>query len=484
MLFNSIDFLIFFPIVFLLYWVFAKNLTLRNIFILISSYIFYGWWDWRFLFLIAISSFVDYYIGKRLGKENDDKKRKLLLFLSLFVNLGFLMYFKYANFFIESFAESFTFFGSKLQVSTLNIILPVGISFYTFQTLSYTIDIYRRSLKPTNDIISFFAFVAFFPQLVAGPIERASHLLPQFYVTYKFDYKQVRSGFQLMLWGFFKKVVIADRLAILVNEVYNNPDTYSGPDFIVATLFFTFQIYCDFSGYSDIAIGLARSMGFDLMKNFDSPYFSKSITEFWRRWHISLSTWFRDYVYIPLGGSKRGKYRTYYNLFLVFVISGLWHGAAMTFVIWGAIHGIIIVLEKATKKFREKVFIKTQFRKGLVFSGLVSGLITFSIVAFAWIFFRANSFADAQYIISSMFSSENGHRLQELGLSEFNVNLSIVLIVVLLLLEYINKYVNLKAYLNNRNVILRWSFYLVLVCTILLYGVYGDDSPQFLYFQF
>jgi alginate O-acetyltransferase complex protein AlgI len=484
MLFNSIDFLIFFPIVFLLYWIFTKNLTLRNIFILIASYIFYGWWDWRFLFLITISSFVDYYIGKRLGKENDDKKRKLLLSLSLLVNLGFLMYFKYANFFIESFAESFTFFGSNLEVSTLNIILPVGISFYTFQTLSYTIDIYRRSLKPTNDIISFFAFVAFFPQLVAGPIERASHLLPQFYVTYRFDYKQVRSGFQLMLWGFFKKVVIADRLAILVNEVYNNPEAYSGSDFVIATLFFTFQIYCDFSGYSDIAIGLARSMGFDLMKNFDSPYFSKSITEFWRRWHISLSTWFRDYVYIPLGGSKKGKYRTYYNLFLVFVISGLWHGAAMTFVLWGAIHGTIIVLEKATQKFRENIFLITHFKKDEVFSGLVSGLITFSIVAFAWIFFRANSFADAQHIISSMFSSQKGHSFYELGLSEFNVNLSIILIVVLLLLEYINKFVNLKTYLNNRNVVLRWSFYFVLVFIILLYGVYGSDSPEFLYFQF
>lgn len=484
MLFNSIDFLIFFPVVFLFYWVFAKNLTLRNIFILVVSYIFYGWWDWRFLFLIAISSLVDYYIGKRLGKENDDKKRKLLLSLSLLVNLGFLMYFKYANFFIESFAESFTFFGSNLEVSTLNIILPVGISFYTFQTLSYTIDIYRRSLKPTNDIISFFAFVAFFPQLVAGPIERASHLLPQFYVTNKFDYKQVRSGFQLMLWGFFKKVVIADRLAILVNEVYNNPEAYSGSDFIIATLFFTFQIYCDFSGYSDIAIGLARSMGFDLMKNFDSPYFSKSITEFWRRWHISLSTWFRDYVYIPLGGSKKGKYRTYYNLFLVFVVSGLWHGAAMTFVIWGAIHGTILVLEKATQKFREKLFVMTRFKKDEVFSGLVSGLITFSIVAFAWVFFRANSFDEVQHIISSMFSSQKGHDLYELGLSEFNFNLSIILIVVLLVLEYINNYVNLKVYLNNRNVILRWGFYFILLFTIMLYGVYGGDSPEFLYFQF
>jgi len=271
------------------------------------------------------------------------------LLVSLLVNLGFLVYFKYTNFFIDTFVSSFKLFGENLEISTLNIILPVGISFYTFQTLSYTIDIYRKQLKPTKDALSFFTFVAFFPQLVAGPIERASHLLPQFYKTYKFNYKQVKSGLLLVAFGLFKKMVIADRLAILVNQVYNNPTDHGGLDLIIATVFFAFQIYCDFSGYSDIAIGLARTMGFDLMKNFDSPYFSKSITEFWRRWHISLSTWFRDYVYIPLGGSRKGTYRTYANLFIVFFVSGLWHGAAITFVIWGAIHGLIIVLEKAFK---------------------------------------------------------------------------------------------------------------------------------------
>ena len=333
MFFNSLDFAVFFPIVFVLYWILAKNLVSRNVLILASSYIFYGWWDWRFLFLIIISSLVDFYVGKKLFSTENKSKRKQLLFISLFVNLGFLFYFKYTNFFIDTFVESFRLFGKELEVSTLNIILPVGISFYTFQTLSYTIDIYRKQLKPTKDALSFFAFVAFFPQLVAGPIERASHLLPQFYKTYKFNYDQVKSGLLLIAFGLFKKMVIADRLAILVNQVYNNPSDYYGEDVIIATVFFAFQIYCDFSGYSDIAIGIARTMGFDLMKNFDSPYMSKSITEFWRRWHISLSTWFRDYVYIPLGGSRGGKYKRYLNLFLVFLISGLWHGAAMTFVI-------------------------------------------------------------------------------------------------------------------------------------------------------
>ncbi|WP_273275459.1 MBOAT family O-acyltransferase, partial [Maribacter polysiphoniae] len=350
MLFNSLDFAIFFPIFFIFYWLVAKNITLRNILILISSYLFYGWWEWRFLFLIVISSFVDFYVGNSLGKIEGIKQRKTLLYISLLVNLGFLFYFKYTNFFIDSFVESFKLFGKTLDVSTLNIILPVGISFYTFQTLSYTIDIYRRQLKPTNDPIAFFAFVAFFPQLVAGPIERASHLLPQFYKTHKFNYTQIKSGLLLIVFGLFKKMVIADRAALYVNEVYNNPGNYEGIETITATVLFAVQIYCDFSGYSDIAIGTARTLGFDLMKNFDSPYLSKSITEFWRRWHISLSTWFRDYVYIPLGGSRKGSYRTYANLFIVFLVSGLWHGAAITFVIWGAVHGTFIVAEKILKE--------------------------------------------------------------------------------------------------------------------------------------
>ncbi len=278
MLFNSIDFALFFPIVFLLYWAVSKKLNLRNALILVSSYVFYGWWDWRFLFLIIISSAVDFIVGQKLFQTEDTKKRKAWLFLSLGVNLGFLLYFKYANFFIESFVDSFRLFGGEIEASTLNIILPVGISFYTFQTLSYTIDIYKKQLKPTRDWLSFFAFVAFFPQLVAGPIERASHLLPQFKKIYNFDYARVKSGLLLMAFGLFKKMVIADRAAIYVNEVYNNAGDHHGVTYVYATILFAFQIYCDFSGYSDIAIGAARTMGFDLMKNFNSPYFSKSLT--------------------------------------------------------------------------------------------------------------------------------------------------------------------------------------------------------------
>lgn len=489
MLFNSIDFAIFFPLVFLLYWIVAKNLTLRNILILVASYVFYGWWDWRFLFLIFISSAVDFIVGKQIHKTENAKKKHFYLLISLLVNLGFLFYFKYTNFFIETFVDSFRLFGKELEVSTLNIILPVGISFYTFQTLSYTIDIYRNQLKPTKDPLAFFAFVAFFPQLVAGPIERASHLLPQFYKTYKFNYNQIKSGLLLMGFGLFKKMVIADRLAILVNQVYNNPTEHKGIDIIIATVFFAFQIYCDFSGYSDIAIGAARTMGFDLMKNFDSPYLSKSITEFWRRWHISLSTWFRDYVYIPLGGSREGKYKTYVNLFIVFLVSGLWHGAAMTFVIWGAIHGFIIVIEKAFDKQR-KALLKTwgltkdSFVRKIIFIPLI-----FTIVCFAWIFFRANSFNDALYFVRNIFVNNYGRLFNEgiytLGLVKPEFILALIAIVILTIFEWTHKKINFYKLLQKQYTPVRWLCYLAIVYIILIFGVYGEGNvSEFIYFQF
>ncbi|KAB8152141.1 MBOAT family protein [Kordia sp. TARA_039_SRF] len=487
MFFNSLDFAIFFPIVFVLYWFFSKNLRQRNIFILAASYFFYGFWNWKFLSLIIISSFVDYFIGKELYKTEAKKKRKLLLYGSLLVNLGFLIYFKYFNFFIESFVDAFNLFGKELQIETLNIILPVGISFYTFQTLSYTIDIYKGKLKPTNDIVAFFTFVAFFPQLVAGPIERASHLLPQFFKKYTFNYEQVKSGIILMLWGLFKKMVIADRLALLVNETYNNVGSYSGIEFIIGTIFFAFQIYCDFSGYSDIAIGISRTMGFDLMKNFERPYFSKSITEFWRRWHISLSTWFRDYVYIPLGGSRNGKYRTYFNLFMVFFISGIWHGAAMTFVIWGAIHGIIIVLEKATGKFRKKMFASIHLTKDNVFGKIFFITITFVIVCFAWIFFRANSLSDSMVIIEQIFSfgSSGKSVVSELGLNQVEFYASLAFIVFMLSFEWSHKKWNLSALLQQQNIFIRWSVYTISAIAIIILGVYGSfNESEFIYFQF
>lgn len=487
MFFNSLDFAIFFPLVFILYWVFSKNLKQRNAFILIVSYIFYGWWNWKFLSLIIISSFVDYFVGKKLGKEENQKKRKWLLVLSLFVNLGFLVYFKYFNFFIESFVDAFSLFGKELEISTLNIILPVGISFYTFQTLSYTVDIYKKKFQPTNDIVAFFAFVAFFPQLVAGPIERASHLLPQFFEKYKFNYQQVKSGLLLMLWGLFKKMIIADRVALLVNETYNNVGSYYGMEFVVGTIFFAFQIYCDFSGYSDIAIGASRTMGFDLMKNFDSPYFSKSITEFWRRWHISLSTWFRDYVYIPLGGSRGGKYRTYLNLFLVFLISGIWHGAAMTFVIWGAVHGVIIVLEKATGSFRKNIFQKIKLTKKSIVGRFFFMTVTFVIVCFAWIFFRANSLADAFAIVGKVFTFDKGEKtiISEIGMDASNFYAALVFIALMIVFEIIHKRKSMVVTLAKQNILVRWGFYIIAALVLVTFGIYGSyDESQFIYFQF
>ncbi|AUC74737.1 MBOAT family O-acyltransferase [Olleya sp. Bg11-27] len=489
MLFNSLDFALFFPVVFVLYWLVAKNRNYRNILLLVSSYVFYGWWDWRFLLLIAFSSLVDFLIGQKIYNTDNKKKQKQYLLVSLVINLGFLVYFKYTNFFIDTFVESFRLFGTELEVSTLNIILPVGISFYTFQTLSYTIDIYRKQLEPTKDWLAFFSFVSFFPQLVAGPIERASHLLPQFYRTYKFNYNQVKSGLLLMAFGLFKKMVIADRAALYVNEVYNNPGNYEGVETIIATVLFAFQIYCDFSGYSDIAIGAARTMGFDLMRNFDSPYFSKSITEFWRRWHISLSTWFRDYVYIPLGGSRKGKYRTYANLFIIFLVSGLWHGAAMTFVIWGVIHGVIIVFEKATYKMRTKICNTLGLSANTFANKLFFVIITFVIVDFAWLFFRANSFADASIITQNIFNNNFyelfGTDLYLIGLKDNEFLVLMVSIVVLICFELNHKKGNMVIWLGKQSTILRWSTYLAIVVVITIFGVYGDDSvSEFLYFQF
>lgn len=479
MLFNSIDFAIFFTIFFVVYWLVAKKITTRNIVILTASYLFYGWWDWRFLFLIIFSSFVDYFVGWQLGKAKQVSTRKRLLLGSIISNLGLLMYFKYANFFIDSFVQSFRFFGAEIEPVTLNIILPVGISFYTFQTLSYTIDIYYKKIEPTKNLLAFFSFVAFFPQLVAGPIERAKHLLPQFFVVHKFNYRYVRSGFLLMAFGLFKKMVIADRLGILVNQVYNDPTSYSGGALIVATIAFAFQIYCDFSGYSDIAIGASRTLGFDLMKNFDAPYFAKSITEFWRRWHISLSTWFRDYVYIPLGGSRKGNFRLYLNLFIVFVVSGLWHGAAITFIIWGAIHGVIIVLEKAFTNMGLKVN-RNNYLASTFFIPF-----TFIIACFAWIFFRANSFSDAMYVSKNIFDLTESTSFFMLGLPVHEFLVGLLAILLLLLFDAIHRKYNAIKILDKFHFVFRQLFYVIIIMCIIIFGIYGEEGvSEFIYFQF
>jgi len=323
MLFNSLEFLIFLPTVFVLYWFIFKNqLRAQNILLLLASYIFYGWWDWRFLTLIIASTFLDYFIALQLGKTDISKKRKLLMGISLVGNLGMLGFFKYYNFFVSSWIEAWSSVGITMEASTLNIILPVGISFYTFQTLSYTIDVFKKEMQPTKSFIDFAAFVTFFPQLVAGPIERAAHLLPQFYKNRTFSYQYAVDGVKLIIWGMFKKVVVADNCAFFVNKIFENPEGYSSGELFVGMVFFAFQIYGDFSGYSDIAIGLSKLFGFDLMVNFKFPYFSRDIAEFWRRWHISLSTWFRDYIYIPLGGSKGSQWFQIRNVMIIFLVSG------------------------------------------------------------------------------------------------------------------------------------------------------------------
>ena len=405
MLFNSIDFAVFLPIVFLLYWfVLGKKLNFQNLLLLIASYVFYGWWDWRFLSLIIISSIVDFGVGIGFSKTNDQLKRKILLLTSILVNLGFLGFFKYFNFFAESFADAFTLLGHSFEPSRLDVILPVGISFYTFQTLSYSIDVYKRKLEPTKDIVSFFAFVSFFPQLVAGPIERATNLLPQFYQKRIFEYSQATDGLRQILWGLVKKILIADNAAIFVNKIFENHSEFSGSTLLLTAILFAFQIYGDFSGYSDIAIGTARLFGFRLMRNFAFPYFSRDIAEFWRKWHISLSTWFRDYLYIPLGGSKGNVWMKVRNTFIIFIVSGFWHGANWTFIMWGLINALYFLPLMIQNKNRRYTDVISESK---IWPGLKNTLLigkTFLLTTFAWIFFRSETISQAFDYIRIIFS--------------------------------------------------------------------------------
>lgn len=470
MLFNSIEFAIFLPIVFALYWfVINNNLKRQNFLLLVSSYIFYGWWDWRFLSLIIFSSIVDYSVGIGLHQTQDKRKRKLLLLTSILVNLGFLAFFKYFNFFAESFADAFTLLGHPIKAARLNVILPVGISFYTFQTLSYSIDIYKRKLEPTKDIIAFFAFVSFFPQLVAGPIERASNLLPQFYKNRKFTYENASQGFKYMLKGFFMKIVVADRLAIYVDTVFSNYTAYSGVTYILAMLFFAFQIYGDFAGYSYIAIGVAKLFGFDLMINFNRPYLAKSIKDFWSRWHISLSTWFRDYVYIPLGGNRAGSVRVSFNLLATFIISGLWHGANWTFIVWGAIHGVIQVFEKNAFKtlFKFKIF------------RLIYPVVVFIIAVVAFSIFRSQDITQALYIIKGAFDFSKPFFIGNPSIFFYCIVALFSLVTVDIIEEYNTK--KQTVFLAKRPYV-RYVFYALVILFILNTGVFNNS--QFIYFQF
>ena len=479
MLFNSLEFLVFFPIVVALY--FAIPYRYRWILLLVASYYFYMCWNYKYIALIVVSTVVDYFSAILIHKTERKRIRKLLLFASLGTNLGLLFFFKYFNFFGNTVNALFDRFNIFYDVPAYDFLLPVGISFYTFQTLSYTIDIYRRKQKPEYHFGRFALFVSFFPQLVAGPIERSVNLIPQFRQKFDFEYERVRNGILLMGWGFFKKVVIADRLAEYVNVVYNTPSDYSGIPNIIGTFFFTFQIYCDFSGYSDIAIGAALVMGYRLMTNFRRPYLSMNIREFWQRWHISLSTWFRDYVYISLGGNRVVKWRWYYNLFITFLISGLWHGANWTFVIWGAIHGFYLVFAIWTDKYRER------FNKAIGLSSLpglykfVQISVTFFLVYFSWIFFRANNVGEAIYILKNHFIF-NGDQVINLFRIEADFYIAFISIAVLILIDFMEERIHLSARLNQLPKVTKWVLLAVFVCVIFIFAVW--EETDFLYFQF
>ena len=478
MLFNSLEFAIFLPIVFILYWfVTNKNLRVQNALLLFASYFFYGWWDWRFLSLILFSTCVDYIIGINLGKDLEDKKRKYLLWTSIGVNIGLLGVFKYFNFFAESFVQAFSLLGTTFDPVRLTVILPIGISFYTFQTLSYSIDVYRRQLEPTKDFISFAAFVSFFPQLVAGPIERATNLLPQFQKKRVFEYEKAADGMRQILWGLFKKIVIADNCAVYANLIFDNPADYNGSTLLLGAIFFTFQIYGDFSGYSDIAIGTARLFGFNLMQNFAFPYFSRDIAEFWRRWHISLSTWFRDYLYIPLGGSRGGTGMKIRNTFIIFIVSGFWHGANWTFIIWGALNALYFLPLLLLNKNRRNIEVVAKDRFLPSIRELFNIGTTFSLTVFAWIFFRAESVQHAIEYISRLFSTTL------FTIPEVRPRSLLFVLLFFLLVEWLGRNVQYAisniTILNNR--IVRWIIYLLILTLII---VFKGKQQEFIYFQF
>lgn len=490
MVFNSYSFLIFFPIVVLIYFLLPKRV--QHIWLLVASYYFYMNWDARYVLLLLFSTVVTYLSGIELERAQSDRRRKTVVAISFVLNIGVLFFFKYFNFAIDSMNYVLAHIGLSVPRPDWNLLLPVGISFYTFQALSYTMDVYRNDIDAERNFFRYALFVSFFPQLVAGPIERSKNLLRQVNQSHRFDYDKMREGLLIMLWGYFLKLVVADRAAILVDTVYGDYAQYGGAYLIVATVLFAVQIYCDFAGYSTIAIGAAKILGFQLMENFDCPYFSLSISEFWRRWHISLSSWFRDYLYIPLGGNRKGALIKYQNLIIVFLVSGLWHGAAATYVVWGLIHGLYQVIGGITKPVRDKLNELLELKPESIGHKLVSGLVTFGFVDFAWIFFRAESIGDAVSMIKSMISIGdisaflNGS-LYDLGLSSKSIKILLFGIVMIIFADYM-KYRGIKI----REVILaqelwcRWLCYFAAFGFILIFGVWGGsyDASSFIYFQF
>lgn len=474
MLFNSGQFLLFFPVVIVLYFLFPHRF--RWLFLLAASWFFYMCWRPEYIVLILASTVVDYFLAQRIHRLNQEGNRPLakrLLWTSIGLNLGILFSFKYFNFFVESVGELLSLTSLNVDMPVLDVLLPVGISFYTFQTMSYTVDVYQGKTEPEKHFGIFALFVSFWPQLVAGPIERSNRLLPQFRIQHRFDYDRVVWGLNRMAYGFFKKVVVADRLAIYVNEVYGSVEEYPTLPLVLASVFFAFQIYCDFSGYTDIAIGVAAIMGFQLMENFDRPYLSRSIGEFWRRWHISLSSWFRDYVYIPLGGNRVVRWRWYYNLFITFLISGLWHGANWTFVIWGALHGLYLIGERVAAPLSQGIEQRLGKQNFALRAGQIA--LTFFLVVVGWIFFRANSVSDAglifQKILSPDLNLNPGLLLAYQGV--YNFALSFLAVGLLLL-----------SYWLPRNLRLRYPLLFLVVTSTLILVLGKGGEAQFIYFQF
>ncbi len=492
MSFNSLHFLVFFPIVVAIY--FRIDHKYRWIFLLAGSYYFYMCWEPEYALLIMFSTVMTYYTGIKIADAESRKTKKNYLVLNLAANLSVLFLFKYFNFFSDSFSSFFSFMDISYRLPELRLLLPVGISFYTFQALSYTVDVYRGEKSPENHFGYLALYISFFPQLVAGPIERSTRLLPQFYIRQNFIPQRVISGLQLMMWGLFKKVVVADRLAAIVNQVYNKPDQFPGILGLFATYLFSFQILCDFSGYSDIAIGAARVFGISLMDNFKQPYFSKSIGEFWRRWHISLSTWFKDYMYFPLGGSRVGIWRWYYNIMLVFIISGLWHGASWNFVLWGALHGFYLLFGRTSEKWRISIANKLRVGNFPRFHNILRVLITYHLVLVGWIFFRANSFSDAIYIFKHMFSGlglflyhindlgKGANLLGGLHTTWAEILLAICGILSVLSVDFFQGRIDFRSAFMRAPSLIQCFYYYLMVAIILVFGVF--EKNQFIYFQF
>ncbi|MDG4654658.1 MBOAT family O-acyltransferase [Chryseobacterium arthrosphaerae] len=478
MLFNSIGFAVFLPIVFLLYWLVTnKNLRLQNILLLLASYYFYACWDWRFLFLLMFSTLLDYCTGLKMQEAENQKGKRFWFWLSITINLGFLGVFKYYNFFAQSFAEAISHVGLQVNPWTLQVILPVGISFYTFHGLSYVIDVYKDRIRAESNFVDYAVFVSFFPLLVAGPIERATHLLPQIKKRRTFNYTQAVDGLRQILWGLFKKIVIADNCAEFANQIFNSSADQSGSTLALGAVLFAFQIYGDFSGYSDIAIGTARLFGIDLLRNFAFPYFSRDIAEFWRRWHISLSSWFKDYLYIPLGGSKGGNWMRIRNTFIIFIVSGFWHGANWTFIVWGALNALFIMPSIIMKTNRNHLETVAQGNILPTVKEFFQMTVTFSLAVLAWIFFRAENISHAFSYISGIFSRSL------FSVPSITPRLLMLLIIIFMVIEWLGReqqYAIAKLGLQWKSP-LRYAMYYAIIIAIFWFA--GKDQ-QFIYFQF